>query len=946
MKRTSPFPSPPLSPSQNKKEKLSVIPLMNKQLEHLECENNETLGELMKIYPTEFEGLTRTNFVNSQKFENYFESTTDESKWKASDLTPDTLCKDIKGLVPVYFVKFHHWFLTISRKMPVGQLKRKLKKFLRSMTYIATEIKNEEDNKEYDKGLDFSNTPISNFPFKLQHLETNHILEIWDDNSTLEEAKIQDDYAVLFDGNRLTATSPNLRIYYNDYQKIVFPRTHTWDQFHNIIQPLIGSDNYVIVKTSLGGEWNPIVKNLDLNKPLFPQIEPRDHLFVTKTHKLADTSSEGNHLLFLKNTTDKKTLFQLSVNPELPLSQLMKQLNQPTPPAIISPEYLYWENYDESETIHTQSFKCGAIPERTILCFPDSDPKLRVLVYTPAFEFQELEFTPSFAPTDPNFSIAHISTKYHQSWESVTWGELRNYYFLFLKTKHNFVPPEYSALSYRFSDRSQDSWASAKEKETLLYLSSYIRSKTLFVSLEVSFHIQECRNTVIPPFTIYCGMHLSLSRAIRNGTHNRYQVHRLCYKENDKFITIEKHLPVLSFLHKTLVPFSYIRVNGQEYLFPHFTSIQKTLDSFEINSNEFSIVDVSGDHVKWNTQTDGQLFPEEWVTIPNNAIERSYQKALKFGKYYNPPFSIDKVSQREFNLKFGLMVFRISLRSDSKKFHKVFECQHDGTQKRLYSKFFARKQKKDPNIDFCSLAKIIYDAHNAAVKKSMKDQRCHHLAKEYESDVSSFICHFSLVISNDTNDIQLGLKYRHLQSQYKEMPRLAQIRSEKHFDRLTQFYQRRYLRQKYVKECQQKKSLNPWEFEFHKDKDFVCVVFSSGVVVDSDSISVHSGDGHSITFSNMNEDPDVVSFGFTLSTKYSSEARVNKVNNGYSISYTIFYDNNNQTIRSSHIFANEKEATNIAHDYNFYFIKMISQDTADDYHYHYTLICDTITSSD
>lgn len=1005
MKRTSPFPSPPLSPSQNKKEKFSSIQLMNKQLVNLSYEDNETLSDLVKNHQTEFEGLTLVNLVNSRKFYNFFESTTDESEWKSfalnttkvqfpvflinkngdtinkddvrvsvtgpqkvtgaflpGDTSPsplfsfktqttgsytvslydknnndlqyspitvnvtDTLCKDIKGIVPVYFIKFHDWFLTISRKMPVCKLKHKLKKFLKVMVHAAAEIRHEEDCEEYDKGMDFSNTPITDFPFKLQHLETNHILEIWNDDFTLEEAKIQDHYAVLFDGDRLSATSPNLRIYFNSYQKIVFPRTSTWEQFHKDIKPFVGSDRYVVVKISLGGYWNPIVKNLDQDKPLFPQIEPRDHLFVTKTHNITDASHKGNHLLFLKTPTDKKTLLQLSVNPQLPLSQLMKELNQ-TPPATISPSKIYWENYDHEGTIDPNTFKCGEIPERTILCFPDPEPKLRVLVYTPPLEFQELEFTPGFPPKVFDLPTTRLPTRYHDSWETVLWGDLKKYYYSFLKTKHNFIPPKYSDLVYRFSDRRQNSWTSAESEKTLLYLSDCTRSNTLFVSLKVPFYIQQTRNTSFHPLTINFEMHDSIGSAIRFGTHNRYQVHRLCLKEDDKYTLIEKHMPVLSFLKKTLVPFSYIQVNGKKLLFPHFTSIQKTLASFEINSNTFNIVNVYGDQVEWNTQTDGELFPEDWIDVPNDEIERSYQKALKYGKFYNPPFSIERVSQREFNLKFGLMAFRISLRSSySKKFQKVFQCKHDETQKRLCSKLFI-SGKQNANIDLCTLATIIYNAHNAKVKESLKDQRCSEMAKNFKSDVDSLIGQFSLVISNDANDIKLGIRYRLLKTRYQEMPRLAQIRSEKNLNRLKLFYENRCLRQKYIQECRQRGSARPWEFELHKDENFACVVFCHGVVVDSDSFIVQSEDGHSIDFTFMDEDPDVVSFGFNTLPGFSSEAKVVKVNNGYSIAYTLSCCVKPQTIRSTHVFTNEADAIKIARLYEFHFTKMISNET-------------------
>lgn len=667
-----------------------------------------------------------------------------------------------------------------------------------SQTEVDDLINYLEDSTCRRSDLDFSKAPITEYPFKMMNCHTKKVLQLWDDTMTLENTGVEDNCVVLFEGDRTTATSPNFRLYFNDYQKVVFPRETSWDQFESIIEPLIrpliGDDKvrsddgdlsvgYVVVKKALEGSWPPIVKQLNYSIELKYQLESRDSIFAVTQHQLPKDAS-GDHILYLK--ISDKSLLMLKVDPELTVSNLMKHLNikeaEETHPCD-----LFWGNHNNSKTIDTHTMKCKDIDANRILKFTQitQTKKLKIMVFTPEFNFQDFELL-----------ATEQKEELPQSLGDMKWKDFKAKYLELLKAKFNFVPPSSSKLIYRYSQRNQDSWSTiSKKNQTLLQTSLRNRLNTVYFSLKVPIKILESRLTEYPQVQVFWGMHHSINQAIRYGTSNRFKSHRLCVEvdsELKKYEPILKHLPVLHFIDKLLIPFSYLIVNGEKLLCPHFQSVQKTT-----NLQSFTIVNNKGIELQWTTESPYQhIYPESWLPPPNDEITNKYDKASVWGPMmYN--FTIDRVSMNEFNLTFFAHTpdslpfnpnFRISMRSIySKKAPKIFS--RDATtnhQKRwYYSKATSNWKPSQTNLfEIVELAEIIkkgsWEKHQEELDKVKEieqgkifKQRCLNFLKRSQK----------LIQSNPQQKEEIMIErkfiFEEMQKDYFNLPFWGRIRAEK-----------------------------------------------------------------------------------------------------------------------------------------------------------------------
>jgi hypothetical protein len=223
------------------------------------------------------------------------------------------------------------------------------------------------------------------------------------------------------------------------------------------------------------------------------------------------------------------------------------------------------------------------------------------------------------------------------------------------------------------------------------------------------------------------------------------------------------------------------------------------------------------------------------------------------------------------------------------------------------------KQQKFTKIDF------------EAGLERQKKQRNQEIAKEFRYEVSSIILNFGLLISNFESDLNLAIRHRLCVRNYQKGPKDFQDLVKADFERLQKFYQARSQRAKLTANCKSTtNSENPWEFKLQNLGKFAYVIVSSGIISNPQTLKIVSEDGHSISFSNSDQEPDTVSFGFTPQPRTKSEAHVFQNDNGYSISYTLTTDLEKQTIRSSHIFTNKESATKIVEIYCSEFQKMLS----------------------
>jgi hypothetical protein len=646
--------------------------------------------------------------------------------------------------------------------------------------------------------LDFTKMPITNYPFKLKNSSTGKVLELWDDLATLEKAGIEDNCVVFFEGDRTTATSPNFRLYLNEYQKIVFPRESSWSEFESIvapfIRPLISAEeikgNYVVVKRALEACWNPIVKQLDYSIDLKFQLQSRDLIFATNQHVLPEGAC-GEHLLYLKTnipTTSDKTLVVLKVNPELPILELMQHLKCLNVKEIeeAHPCDLCWDNYDKySDMINTREFKCKEIPAKTILKFPSATKKsITIKVYTPELNFQDFEL---------------LSTDTFSDIGKMKWEDFELKYIDVLKTKYNFIPPPTSELVYRYSDRKQNSWSNKEKKgKTLSWYSMRNRSSTVYFSLKVPIRVTE---SVDPALTIFYGMHHSIHQAIRIGSRNRYPIHRLCVEtsETGKYEPVDKHLPVLLFVGKQMRPFSYLIVNGEKLLCPHFLSVQQL-----INSNSFTIVNNKGVAIEWTTENAYHLiYPERWLPSPNDELTNAYDKASLWG-HTQHKFKLDRISLTDFNLSLVTHFphslpfnphFRISMRSIySKKPPKIFSLDTvNNIQRRWYDNALSSSTwDRSNNNDFTKLGEIIRKGCWNNHKEKLEKAEAINKAKVFKYQCKSFIDITQKRLESKPNKcedvmIQRALIFQSLKEEFKKLPIWSQIHAKKHLKKVKTF---------------------------------------------------------------------------------------------------------------------------------------------------------------
>lgn len=221
------------------------------------------------------------------------------------------------------------------------------------------------------------------------------------------------------------------------------------------------------------------------------------------------------------------------------------------------------------------------------------------------------------------------------------------------------------------------------------------------------------------------------------------------------------------------------------------------------------------------------------------------------------------------------------------------------------------------------------------VEERLKKQRYQEIAKNFKYEASSIILNIGLLISNFESDLNLALRYRSFVKNYKENSKDCRDLAKSDFERLKKFYQLRCQREKLTANCKSTiNSENPWEFKLENLGGFACVIVSSGIILSSGFLNVISEDGHTISFSNSDQDPDTVSFGFTVQSGVSSKAEILQKENGYSLSYTLTTKLEKQTIHSCHIFTNKEAATKIADIYCSEFQKMLS--FVPTQHYHFT----------
>lgn len=661
----------------------------------LDTNDINTLGELIQRYPEHFPSLKPENLVNStspKSKSSYFKFTTTLCDWK-SKLSNKTPISRIKELIPVFYITLHHFYLKVNRSIEVAVLKTKLNNFFKGMVYWVKDEIRQRDAQNYESFTDYTFARLSDFPFKVKTPE-GKIVEIFNDGLRLNETGIVDESIVLFENDRESASSLNFHIYFNEYQKIVCPRIITWHDFETLanlyIKDLMGCDDYVIVKRSLECSWDPIIKTLNKNKPVFPQIQSRDMLFGVQTIPLPEHLS-GNHIIYIKSDTSDCVLKQLNVDPEITLGSLLEHIGIQREITHCTPEEILWDNTNSNSKINFETYQVKQFNDFTkspILRFSFSEPTdLRCFVFTPDAKFIQIEVQPQ-----------------------ITCVELSKHYVDYLKTRYNFDIPQDVELIIRTTDRRQDLWETPSNKNlSLQHLVRKQRNKFLYFSFKIPIVIQESKSSML---TIYGNMHNSIGRTVAQGSCGRFSVLDLCLMKQvnvlqslegmgtSRFEPIVKHQCTVNFLEKILIPFSTLTVNDQKLICPHYQSINKTLMQNGIWVPNSTLITRDGTKRKL-TNVD---FPEDIVFPPIEELNEEYNKAKLCSSEQKVPFTIEQITSRDFDISLTdeqvpfVRDFRVHVSSLwPNKPHKVYIRNTTNNSHIATTPNFLQKEKWNPN---------------------------------------------------------------------------------------------------------------------------------------------------------------------------------------------------------------------------------------------------------
>lgn len=317
-------------------------------------ENYQTLGELIKKHKDVFGDLNPENFVTVKKIKHsasIFQDYTGCSSTDNKTLSENTPLTKLKGvLVPVRHLQLDFYKVYASCSMPVKDLRLRLKRMLKENVDCSRELRNEEEAEDFNTGMDVKVKRIS-FPLKLTCTDGSGLMEVTNEEMTLEEAKILDNMKILFEGDDASCTPSDMKVYYGKYMRFGIPRSGTPRDLVKMLPPspiLCPRPQCVAVRYSRNERWAPrveqlkMIANTDDTNPVFPQVLPKDRLFVVvpmggwegrksvftrKSPYPAAPPTEdvvGDFKLYLK--TDSKTLQEMKVNSDASLVDLMLYL--------------------------------------------------------------------------------------------------------------------------------------------------------------------------------------------------------------------------------------------------------------------------------------------------------------------------------------------------------------------------------------------------------------------------------------------------------------------------------------------------------------------------------------------------------------------------------------------------------------------------------------------
>lgn len=733
-----------------------------------------TLGELIQKYPQHFTNLQPENITSTAK-NSYFTFTSTLTDWK-SKLTKDTPLTQIKSLIPVYYLTLHRFYITVNRTRRVDNLIEKLTKFLKERVDWAKEERSNEDFKQYDSSTDYKFKHISHYPFKLVTSD-NETIEIFNLTLALCKSGMVDYCGVLFEDDTQAASSLNIRLFFNEYEKLVFPRDTSWRDFEQMIDPRMkecGLTDYVIVKLSSCDSWNPIVKPLDRNKPVFPQIESRDNLFAVESVPLPEIIS-GTHVVYVKSDTNDKVLKKYSVDPEMYFEIFIDRLGITTVYGEVSPLEIFWDNHQEEPLLEVMTLQMKDIPQSSILRFSfDESTDIKCRVFTPDCNFQEIQVDPQ-----------------------TTTEELHQIYLDFLKTTYDFHLPSDSRLIYRSSGRKRNIWKHPANT-SLQRLVRKLRDKNLYFSFRVPIFIQESKNSIL---TIFGNFNDSISRTLKKSKETSFTASDLClllpqdHKEQSRFQPIEKHKPTIHFLGMILLPFARLIVNKRKIICPFYQSIAKTMIQNGIWERNSTITLKDGT----NKPLAPDYLPEDIVSPHIPELTQEYEDALEQSSSCSAPFAIERMSWCDFNIDFlwdNLPNSHLRIRVDPhwpNKPHQIF-FRNTTNNSLTKTKVFYFEENWEPTLkNFSTFVKQFYQLHFDSQPNEQK--RLGDFQKYCNSMLTKCRSLLDEALKSKSHQSLLNAKYAHarsvcvLESMYNDLSEADKILCKDKYDELNNLFQ-------------------------------------------------------------------------------------------------------------------------------------------------------------